>query len=211
MQIGIVGAIGAGKDTVASILTKHYPFERVRYADPLKCAAEYVFGRNFDDRSVKEVPVPIFGTNAEQRIIDAALRLSGELGFTGTAAHNFKELLHSELLKPTLSPRTFQQLLGTDVCRQVKPDCFVELVKSKQNIVVPDVRFENEILPVTILVDNGTYSESKHISEQLAREMLSNPYKYNTEVYYVPNKGSLASLEKLILDLGDYIGLVKTA
>lgn len=61
--IGLVGAKGAGKDTVGAHLVKHHGFERRAFADSLKKACQIIFGLSdaqVNDPNEKEVPDPFW-------------------------------------------------------------------------------------------------------------------------------------------------------
>ena len=62
--IGITGEARSGKDTIAKHLWAEYGFTRIAFADPLKLAAQQMFGlshaQTWDD-SLKEVVIPHWG------------------------------------------------------------------------------------------------------------------------------------------------------
>lgn len=126
MIIGICGFIGSGKDTVADYLTNFHGFRRESFANSLKDAVAYVFGW---DRTMLE-------------------------GRT-TQARAWREQVDpwwSERLNmPNLTPRWVLQYWGTEVCRKsFHDDIWIaslenKLRNSKDNIVISDCRFPNEI------------------------------------------------------------------
>ena len=67
---GIMGAAGAGKDTLGEIICKQDPeFVPVAFADPLKLGAAFTFGikiENFYDRDLKEKVIPQWGMSPRQ-------------------------------------------------------------------------------------------------------------------------------------------------
>ena len=193
MQIGILGLAGAGKDTAAEIISRITGLPIHRYADPLKVAALKVFGRNFDKRDVKEVQVPFYGRKIEDRAIEAAMDLCRDLGFQGAKADEFQELFFEVMCLPMMSPRQFQQLLGTDVCRTVDEDCFIKALPKVA--VIPDVRFENELAyDLNILINRDVPSVNTHKSEAFAKEVLNDPTFYD-DIIIVDNNGSIKDLE----------------
>ena len=193
MQIGILGLAGAGKDTAAQIISRITGLPIHRYADPLKVATRKVFGRNFDNRDVKEVPVPFYGHKIEDRAIEAAMDLCCDLGFQGAKADKFQELFFEVMCLPMMSPRQFQQLLGTDVCRAVDADCFIKTMPKVA--VIPDVRFENELAyDLNILINRDVPSVSLHKSEAFVKEVLNDPTFYD-DIVVVDNNGSMKDLE----------------
>jgi len=126
MIIGVCGFIGSGKDTVADYLTNFHGFRRESFANSLKDAVAQVFGW---DRTMLE-------------------------GRT-TSAREWREQVDpwwSERLNmPNLTPRWILQYWGTEVCRKAfHDDIWIaslenKLRNSKDDIVISDCRFPNEI------------------------------------------------------------------
>jgi len=126
MIIGICGFIGSGKDTVADYLVNTHEFRRESFANTLKDAVASVFGW---DRTMLE------GRTKEAR--------------------EWREQVDpwwaERLAMPTLTPRWILQYWGTEVCRKgFHNDIWIaslenKLRQSKDNIVVSDCRFPNEI------------------------------------------------------------------
>ena len=129
MIIGFCGLIGSGKDTAADYLCNFHGFKRESFANTLKDAVSAVFGWN---RELLE-------------------------GRTKTA-REWREQIDpwwSERLgMPDLTPRLVLQLWGTEVCRRAFHDdiwiASVEnkLRQTKDNIVITDCRFPNEIASI---------------------------------------------------------------
>lgn len=113
--IGLTGKARSGKDTIASYLWHSAGFTRIAFADPLKLAAQNIFGltdgQTWDDE-LKEVVIERIG----------------------------------------LSPRQIFQKLGTEAVRNVFGESTwlkrwlvgYDFLKETDDIVVPDVRFDNE-------------------------------------------------------------------
>ena len=126
MIIGFCGFIGSGKDTAADYLVNFHEFRRDSFASTLKDAVAAVFGW---DRVMLE------GKTKEAR--------------------EWREQVDTwwaeRLGLPHLTPRWVLQYWGTEVCRQgFHDDVWIaslenKLRKSKDNIVISDVRFPNEI------------------------------------------------------------------
>ena len=126
MIIGICGFIGSGKDTVADYLVNFHEFRRESFASTLKDAVAAVFGW---DRTLLE------GRTKEAR--------------------EWREQVDSwwaeRLAMPTLTPRWVLQYWGTEVCRRAfHDDIWIaslenKLRNSKDNVVISDCRFPNEI------------------------------------------------------------------
>lgn len=126
MIIGFVGFIGSGKDTAADYLVNFHGFRRDSFANSLKDAISHVFGW---DRTLMEGRTKESREWREQVDTWWAERLN---------MHN-------------LTPRWVMQYWGTEVCRQgFHDDIWIASVenrmrKTKDNIVISDVRFPNEI------------------------------------------------------------------
>jgi hypothetical protein len=126
MIVGFVGFIGSGKDTAADYLVNFHGYRRDSFANTLKDAVANVFGW---DRVLLE------GRTAEAR--------------------EWREQVDpwwaERLNMPTLTPRWVLQYWGTEVCRHgFHDDIWIASVenkirKTKDNIVISDVRFPNEI------------------------------------------------------------------
>lgn len=126
MIIGLVGFIGSGKDTAADYLVNFHGFRRDSFANSLKDAISVIFGW---DRLLME------GRTKESR--------------------EWREQVDtwwaSRLKIPHLTPRWAMQYLGTDVLRNhFNDDIWIASLEnkirtSKDDIVISDVRFPNEI------------------------------------------------------------------
>ena len=124
--IGFCGFIGSGKDTAADYLINYHGFRRDSFANALKDAVSQVFGW---DRVLLE------GRTKEGR--------------------EWREQVDTwwaeRLNMPQLTPRWVLQYWGTEVCRAgFHDDIWIaslenRLLKSKDDIVISDVRFPNEI------------------------------------------------------------------
>ena len=172
MIIGVTGFIGSGKDTVANYLTTFHGYKRISFAGTLKDSVAAVFGW---DRDMLE------GTTKSSREWREQLDLwwSERLGI------------------PELTPRWVLQQWGTEVCREgFHNDIWVasvenQLRKAKDNIVITDCRFTNEIEAIkiaggiTIRVERG-----------------EKPEWYDSAIAYNrgPNSNSLWSISKSKLD-----------
>lgn len=129
MIIGFCGLIGSGKDTAADYLCNFHGFKRESFANTLKDAVSAVFGW---DRELLE-------------------------GRTKTA-REWREQIDpwwsQRLDMPDLTPRLILQRWGTEVCRQgFHNDIWIasmenKLRQTKDNIVITDCRFPNEIASV---------------------------------------------------------------
>lgn len=127
--IGICGFIGSGKDTAADYLVNFHEFRRDSFAATLKDAVAAVFGW---DRELLE------GRTKQAR--------------------EWREQIDpwwaNRLDMPNLTPRWVLQWWGTEVCRKgFHDDIWIaslesRLRNSKDNIVISDCRFPNEICAI---------------------------------------------------------------
>jgi len=126
MIIGVCGFIGSGKDTIADYLTNFHGFRRESFANTLKDAVSMVFGW---DRTMLEGRTKQAREWREQVDLWWANRLN----------------------MPNLTPRWVLQYWGTEVCRKsFHDDIWIaalenKLRNSKDDIVISDCRFPNEI------------------------------------------------------------------
>ena len=201
LTIGILGLAGSGKDTFANMLLEHLPdFKIDRYARPLKELTCRIFGltmEEVEDRVIKEKPVQVSRDVMVQEVFGT---LSDVLNFTDEELDKASELFFEHFQSArAMSPREFQQIFGTDVVRAVKPTAWVDRLHSVQgNLIVPDVRFENELCDINFLIMREQYTpEPTHSSEYFAWSLENHTeYPLGTVDYYIDNaKGT--SLEAL--------------
>lgn len=124
MILGVVGFLGSGKGTVGDILIQDQGYYRLSFADAVKDAVSVIFGW---PRHLLE------GDTEESR------------GFR-EATDGF----WSERFGYAVTPRYMLQLMGTEAGRDVfNKDLWIYTLEKRmqgiENVVIPDVRFPNEI------------------------------------------------------------------
>ena len=218
MRIGITGLAGAGKDTAAEILSELSGIKVARYAAPLKQAALFVFGSTFDNRDTKEVRVPFYGTALEDRAIEAANELQhilfSEWSERDDFAERFMQIVHPQ---EELSPREFQQLVGTECARAVSSTVFQDyLTRTHSYAIIPDVRFKEEVdvLDWLIVIDRDV-PKLNHPSEDFAWNLIKNyrdgfffeerDWRDIMHSSYIRNNGTIQELRTKLEDTLKYM------
>lgn len=120
MIIGLLGKKGSGKDTMADFLVENYHFKQYTYAEPLKKICQDLFSLTDEQMN----------------------------------CHVLKETIDERWNK---TPRQILQQVGTDLFRKhYDENIWVKILKEKlkvesdeQNIVVSDIRHQNELDTVT--------------------------------------------------------------
>ena len=218
MLIGITGLAASGKDTAAEILSELSGIKVARYAAPLKQAALFVFGSTFDNRDTKEVRVPFYGTALEDRAIEAANELQHILfrdwSERDDFAERFMQIVHPQ---EELSPREFQQLVGTECARAVSSTVFQDyLTRTHSYAIIPDVRFAEEVdvLDWLIVIDRDV-PKLNHSSEDLAWNLIQGYRDGAPDDYldaldimnsaYIKNNGTIQELRTELEDTWEYM------
>lgn len=203
MILGITGFIGSGKDTIADYLCTFYGFKRLSFAASLKDAVSAVFGW---DREMLE------GTTKSSR-----------------EWREQKDEWWSDRLGRDITPRYILQQWATEVCRNgFHQDIWVASVENKlrnakDNIVITDCRFVNEVKAIknaggiTCRVERGPrpswYEEAvalnkgpSHIGWALAKSRLNNAKVHASEYssvglgydYFIDNNGTIDELHNKV-------------
>lgn len=184
MIIGIVGKASVGKDTAAQILSKLKNMPVASFARPLHEAAKFVFGNDCLEREKKELALP-FDREGFDKMHDGWLipfLETDEVRFITKDDQIFYNQIYPVFNDPVsgnfyeeLSPRKFMQLLGTEYFRFCMDKFFVRLMhNSYEDVIIPDVRFENEAAICDFLI--GIYrdvpSVNSHSSEDFAERLV---------------------------------------
>lgn len=181
MIVGFCGVAGAGKDTAAAYLIKHYGFERKAIADPIKKSAAALLNIDYED-------IDRLKNDPDARVYLGADPLIQDMSFREFLI-NYGDKSHRGV---------FGENFWIDVSLPV------EGFYLGRNIVVTDVRLENEVnrireLPgigIIIRIDRpGLDNKILHRSEQ--------PELLKTD-YVITNNGSIEqlhnSVEKVLQD-----------
>lgn len=166
--VGLIGAAGSGKDTVANILAHGWAYKRVAFADPVRMSL-----LNLDPL----VPVPAY-----EGTLMRVSKLVGNLGWEDAKRRS-----------PEI--RALLQRLGTDVVRSMAPDLWVDQALATatdvdlggQTPVFTDTRFQNEVDMIRNhggiiirVVRTGSINEAAgHVSEQLHTTVDADRIIYN--------------------------------
>lgn len=170
MLIGITGKAGVGKDTVAEYLWRKHSFVRIAFADPMKRAAQEIFGLTDEEtwgRRLKEVVIPYWGLSPRRMF-----------QLVGTDA--------------------MQTCFGRDVWIK-RWKLSYDLVKCSDSVVVPDVRFEaearmiHELGGIVICVDRRTNNDLEEDAKAHVSEAGINPKLID---HMLKNSGTIPTLYK---------------
>ena len=129
MILGVTGFIGSGKDTIADYLCTFHGFRRISFAGALKDAVASVF-------------------HWDRELLEGTTKSSREWRDT------VDQWWATRLEIPHLTPRWILQNWGTEVCRNgFHQDIWVasverKLLSTKDNIVITDCRFPNEVTAI---------------------------------------------------------------
>lgn len=141
--IGLTGFAGVGKDTVADILTIHFGFRKLAFADTLRGEVAEAFGvdlAHLVDPVAKHMPMAALAMSRAPRDFLAAVHLAG---------HGISD----QWLQEPRTPRQIMQWWGTEYRREQHPRYWTRALLEKlcvyqrqgeRRLVVTDVRFENE-------------------------------------------------------------------
>lgn len=185
LRIGLLGPANAGKDTVAGMIVEFFggAVRRCAFADALYAEVAEAFEVSEDylrDRKWKEKPS--LRLSPRFCLDDAFIQVCREVGVSVMSA---------------LSPRRVLELWGTEYRRAQDADYWVRrLVEKRGDVVIPDVRFANEmqIATVPLVVRRPGHEILRdHRSDTLWRRVEGVPEVWNT--------GSLGELRKSVVDL----------
>lgn len=188
----ISGKKRSGKDSTADFINCYIQTQKYSFADPLKVFCMRVFGLTYDQcygtTDEKETPSLIkwtdlpFGSDEREDIINRYYGLKFDYPYTLTA-------------------RQVLEIFGTDICRKMNYDCWVQatsrtiLETHPPTAVIADCRFPNEI---DYFVNNPDYETPLIIrlgrdpyQSKAASEVALDKYdwsKFGNNFYYIDNK-----------------------
>ena len=205
LKVGILGLAGSGKDTFASMLQEElsklgHDFKIDRYARPIKELTSRIFGLTLDEiehRVTKELPTRINLTVLHN---ECNVMLQHILKFNPRELEQAQDLLYKYFAGCTeLSPRQFQQYFGTDVVRAVRPNAWVDILQERdENLIVPDVRFENELCSTNFLVMGyPNFTRPEHTSEHYAWDLEYGLSALPSGLTLIDNDPDMTTLEHL--------------
>ena len=196
MIIGLIGLINSGKGTVGSMLIEQ-GFQHESFANSLKDATASIFNW---DRAM----------------------LEGDTSASRAQRETVDEWWNKRLKIPDFTPRVALQILGTDILRNhFHADIWVlsmeaRIKDAKQNVVITDVRFPNEVRIIRELggkivrIKRGDDPEwfslaaSDHESMPVIYPNVhASEYSWagTTPDYLIDNKGTIEDLRKIVNDL----------
>lgn len=171
--IGITGKARAGKDTLAELLYEHHGFTRIAFADPVKLAAQQIFGLSVDqtwDATLKEVVIPYWDLTPRQMF----------------------QKLGTDATHPVFGPDVWMKrwFLGYD------------MLKDSDDIVVPDCRYDLEAAGVRNLggVIVRVVRSSEGLSGDEAAHVSESGLSLAVD-YTIINDGTIDDLRKSVADL----------
>ena len=196
MIIGLIGLINSGKGTVGSMLIEQ-GFQHESFANSLKDATASIFNW---DRAM----------------------LEGDTSASRAQRETVDEWWNERLQIPDFTPRVALQILGTDILRNhFHEDIWVlsmeaRIKDAKQNVVITDVRFPNEVRIIRELggkivrIKRGADPEwfslaaSDHESMPVIYPNVhASEYSWagTTPDYLIDNKGTIGDLREIVNDL----------
>ena len=182
LKVGILGLAGSGKDTFASMLQEElsklgHDFKIDRYARPIKELTADIFNLTLDeleDRVLKEAPRVVSTSHLLRTCSTFLLWLFQDNPEDYTVAMELLQAYFTSNSHNTLTTvRLFQQYFGTDVVRAVRPNAWVDILQERdENLIVPDVRFENELCDYNVLLQRHQLNtRPAHSSEHFAWDL----------------------------------------
>lgn len=158
MIVGITGKAGAGKDTLASLMTRSMGFKQLAFAEPLKEAAMHVFGLTAFQLESRE---------AKEKVVE----------YWGMSPRRLLQLFGTEAMKPVFGKDVWVRRLHQRIHDLSKAGLY-------KDFVISDVRFDEEaeairswggIIVEVLRSDSGLNGDAAvHVSESGITSTLVN-------------------------------------
>lgn len=232
--IGLTGKAGAGKDTAAQFILNKYPkFKSYAFADPIRELAKEWLGLTeaHYHRDIKESMVA-FDTDEEwflcldiliyemfrdrhQKVTPiTAKRCANNIIQTLSQDSIYSKVRHpdeSRITRLVTSPRKVLQVIGTEGFRQSICDTFWVDIAPKENVIITDVRFDNEAEAIRSwggelieimrtnqeAIPEGAHASENGISEKILNEMMA-PRILNDKSLVALENEVLSTVEDLL-------------
>lgn len=169
MLVGVCGKAGSGKDTVGDYLVKQYNFNRIALADPIKRLVEDVFV--LDKHTV-------YDRIAREQPLDR---------WPSWTVRKLLQFIGTELFRENIDDAIWVKSLWYRICDD-----------SKNNYVVTDVRFPNELQYFKDNAKNGQFVSLKTVRKGCDGSVGLHGHAseaYDLEAQYVlENNGTLEDL-----------------
>ncbi len=198
MWIGLHGKAGVGKDSIGKLLADKLGYELYAYAIPLKeLCAEFIPELPwYGNKTEKETEYLVRELNFNFKV-----NFGSELGLRWDVLHAiniyFLDILEN---KDTITAREILQYVGTDIVRKMQgQDFWVNLGQAKENVVITDVRFVNELADYNVKLLGGisksgdTHESETELDNSYFNLILENKFSENPEQ-------QLEQLVKLIME-----------
>ena len=186
MRIGLHGLAGAGKNSIGQLLADKLGYELYAYAIPLKeLCAEFIPELPwYGNKTEKETEYLVRELNFNFKV-----NFGSELGLRWDVLHAinvyFLDIVEN---KEKISAREILQYVGTEIVRKMQGnDFWVTLGQSKDNVVITDVRFVNELVDYNFKIVGGisesgdSHESEKGIDDAYFDLVVQNPRTDNPE------------------------------
>lgn len=190
--VGLVGAAGAGKDSVADVLVDQLGFKKLGFADPLRRLCVRLFGWDLERLTVLEYKEAVSNHDpAWMSDINGWSLVQEQFPHGGNSWTQAVEHLYREFTKiePTWTRRQIMQHVGTECFRAFDDWHWIKQAMltvdraqsdGSPRVVLTDLRFENEAAAIRQLggqvwwirkIGGARTTHSEHVSESGIEEI----------------------------------------